>query len=322
MASTKSTNSMFPAYILNKTIDVNNKGYQIPILWSPTSVSESVNASFDQQNIPGRSSPVISYSYTGARQVSISFIVTTDYLPPGFNSVADYCNCIKALEYPKYEGQIVTSPNSSLHLPNIDIDGVCSSVSIEYKTDRYTRDRGQAAEISLTFLEVVESIKGSINIITGGNASIGGGSSDSSYDDFVESITPKLTLTGEGLTQSSPKTMLSPSGYSYVQTDYEKTDDVTSIICYLLDSNGNYIRHANFPYIYGTDILGTYKSNNRNASGSSKFGADVYQYFYTYYLDKTVSFSVKYVPKNSSGQEFSEYIRYRYFKIKPTTQKK
>lgn len=320
MASMKRTNSMFPAYILNKTIDVNTKGYQIPILWSPTSVSESVNASFDQQNIPGRSSPVISYSYTGARQVSISFIVTTDYLPAGFGSVADYCNCIKALEYPKYEGQIVTSPNSSLHLPNIDIDGVCSSVSIEYKTDRYTRDRGQSAEISLTFLEVVESIKGSINIITGGNASIGGGSSDSSYDDFVESITPKLTLTGEGLTQSSPKTML--DSLSYVQTDFEKTDDVTSIICYLLDSNGNYIRSADFPYIYGTDILGTYKSNNRDVSGSIKFGGDLREYFNTYYLDKKVSFSVKYVPKNSSGQEFSEYIRFRYFKIKPTTQKK
>ena len=43
MASMKRTNSMFPAYILNKTIDVNTKGYQIPILWSPTS-SEIVNA--------------------------------------------------------------------------------------------------------------------------------------------------------------------------------------------------------------------------------------------------------------------------------------
>lgn len=318
MASMKRTNSMFPAYILNKTIDVNVKGYQIPILWSPTSVSESVNASFDQQNIPGRSSPVISYSYTGARQVSISFTVTADYLPAGFSSVADYCNCIKALEYPKYEGQIVTSPNSSLHLPNIDIDGVCSSVAIEYKTDRYTRDRGQAAEISLTFLEVMESIKGSINIITGGNASIGGGSSDSSFDDFVESIAPKLMLTGEGLTQSNPKTML--DSLSYVQTDFEKTDDVTSIICYLLDSNGNYIRSADFPYIYGTDILGTYKSNNRDVPGSVKFGGDLREYFNTYYLDKKVSFSVKYVPKNSSGQEFSEYIRYRYFKVKFTSQ--
>ena len=316
MASTKGTNSMFPAYILNKTIDVNTKGYQIPILWSPTSVSESVNASFDQQNIPGRSAPVISYSYTGARQVSISFTVTADYLPPGFSSVADYCNCIKALEYPKYEGQIVTSPNSSLHLPNIDVDGVCSSVAIEYRTDRYTRDRGQSAEISMTFLEVMESIKGSINIITGGNASIGGGSSDSSYDDFVESITPKLTLTGEGLTQSNPITNLGLNGFSYVETDYEKTDDVTSIICYLLDSSGNYIKSSFYPYIYGTDILGTYRENNQNISGSSLFGREVAAYMSSYSGGKTTSFSVRYVPKNSSGQEFSEYIRTRYFKCK------
>lgn len=314
MASMKRTNSMFPAYILNKAIDVNVKGYQIPILWSPTSVSESVNASFDQQNIPGRSAPVISYSYTGARQVSISFTVTADYLPPGFSSVADYCNCIKALEYPKYEGQIVTSPNSSLHLPNIDIDGVCSSVAIEYKTDRYTRDRGQSAEVSMTFLEVMESIKGSINIITGGNASIGGGSSDSSYDDFIESITPKLTLTGEGLTQSNPKNRL--DNYSYVQTDYEKTDDVTNITCYLLDSSGNYIRSSLYPYLYNINILGTYTENGISQSGSTKFGADVAAYMSSYNRGKTVSFSVRYVPKNSSGQEFSEYTRTRYFKCK------
>lgn len=203
MASMKRTNSMFPAYILNKTIDVNTKGYQIPILWSPTSVSESVNASFDQQNIPGRSAPVISYSYTGARQVSISFTVTADYLPPGFSSVADYCNCIKALEYPKYEAAVVTSPNSSLHLPNVDVDGVCSSVAIEYKTDRYTRDRGQSAEISLTFLEVMESIKGSINIITGSQTNTGEVSGSGTESDLI----PRIILLGAGQVASNPDTL-------------------------------------------------------------------------------------------------------------------
>ena len=165
--------SMFTSYIRNKTLSSNQKGYMIPLVFAPDSASESISASFDQQNIPGRSSPVVSYSYTGARQVSISFFVSPDNIPEGYRNIGEYLSAIKALEYPAYSNTgIVTSPNCQLVLPNLSLDGVCTSVSIEYKTDRFTKNKETSASVSLSFLEVCETIKGSINIITGGSAAV------------------------------------------------------------------------------------------------------------------------------------------------------
>lgn len=156
----------YTSYIRNKALPNNSKGYIIPIIFAPDSASESLSANYDQQNIPGRSAPIVSYSYTSARQVSIAFQVPADCVPEGYNSIRDYIKAIKALEYPNYDGTgIIKSPNCELVLPNLIINGVCTSISIEYKTDRYTSNNDTSASISLTILEVCDTIKGSINII-------------------------------------------------------------------------------------------------------------------------------------------------------------
>lgn len=214
--------SNYTAYIKNKTIETDKVGYNIPLLFSPDAISESINSSYDQQNIPGRSAPIISYSYTGARQLSISFLVTPDHVPIGYSSIQQYINALKALEYPKYDNGIVSSPNCEVHLPGIDLDGVCTSVSIEYKSDRYTRNNSMAANVSLSFLEIQGTIKGSIEIINNTAANSGGITGE--YNDFntgiIEDVGSQLyfELTGEGLSYSSPKyykLYLSESGSVY-----------------------------------------------------------------------------------------------------------
>ena len=72
----------FECYIENKSLDAGSKGAKIPLLFSPNSLSDNVAANFNQQSIPGGSAPVITYSGTGARTVSLDFFVPIDYLPP------------------------------------------------------------------------------------------------------------------------------------------------------------------------------------------------------------------------------------------------
>lgn len=182
------------AYIENKTISQGSAGYRIPIYFTPESMSESISATYDQQTIAGRSAPVITYTATGARQVSISYIVSPDYLPSGFASVKSYLTAVKALEYPKYENSLVVTPNCSLHLPGLDLDGVCNSVSIDYKVDRYTRNSSMAATVSLTFLEVQNYLQGSINVING--TYLEKQAIPSNYYEFVNWNNPDLAVGG------------------------------------------------------------------------------------------------------------------------------
>lgn len=182
------------AYIENKTISQGSAGYRIPIYFTPDSMSESISATYDQQTIAGRSAPVITYTATGARQVSISYIVSPDYLPSGFASVKSYLTAVKALEYPRYDNSLVVTPNCSLHLPGLDLDGVCNSVSIDYKVDRYTRNSSMAATVSLTFLEVQDYLQGSVNVING--TYLERQAVPSSYYQFVRWDNPDLAVTG------------------------------------------------------------------------------------------------------------------------------
>ncbi len=162
----------FDCYIINKALG----DMKIPILFSPNSISDNVGASFNQQAIPGGSAPAITYSNTGARTVSIDFFVPIDYLPPGtqFENTEEYLNALRALVYPKYIGAKVKSPNCSLHLTNITLDGVCTQCNISYKADqRYGNDGALGAEVSLSFLEVLDyaisnsDVSGRVTVLSG-----------------------------------------------------------------------------------------------------------------------------------------------------------
>ena len=150
--------SNFVGSITNFAIDTGVKGRVIPFVFSPESLTDTVQASFTQQAIPGSSGPQVTYSSTGARTVSFSLNLPLDYLPPNslFEDFEDYLNAFRALVYPRYSaaGGKVESPHCKLVMSNIDIDGVCQNCSIEYKTDRYANDGSMSASVSLSFLEV------------------------------------------------------------------------------------------------------------------------------------------------------------------------
>lgn len=148
----------FECYIVNKSLPAGSKGTKIPLLFSPSSISDSLSASFNQQAIPGGSAPVITYSGTGARTVAIDFAVPIDYLPPNtnFKDTEEYLNALRALVYPRYNGTKIEPPACTLHLTNLVIDGVCTQCNINYKTDQgYGEDGALGAEVSITFMEVL-----------------------------------------------------------------------------------------------------------------------------------------------------------------------
>ena len=61
--------------------NVSGRGHYIPLTFSPTGLSDSVSASYTQTSIVGGAAPRITYSGTGARQLSLSLQVPMDYLP-------------------------------------------------------------------------------------------------------------------------------------------------------------------------------------------------------------------------------------------------
>lgn len=149
----------FECYIENKSLPAGNKGSKIPILFSPNSISDTIASNFNQQAIPGGSAPVITYSNTGARTVSLDFFVPVDYLPPNTNfaDTEEYLNALRALVYPKYNGTKITPPECVLHLTNIELKGVCQQCNISYKTDqKYGNDGALGADVSLSFIEVLD----------------------------------------------------------------------------------------------------------------------------------------------------------------------
>jgi len=159
----KSFQSNFSGSITNYAIDAGIKGHIIPFVFSPSSLSDTVQASFHQQTIPGASAPQVTYTATGARQVSFSIELPLDYLPPNsdFTDFEDYLNAFRALVYPKYSlsGGRVESPHCRLLTSNIELDGVCSNCGIEYKTDRYANDGSMSAIISLSFMEIINDVR-------------------------------------------------------------------------------------------------------------------------------------------------------------------
>lgn len=140
----------------------NNKIIYLPS--SPTSMSEGISSSYNQENLIGSDHPIITYSNTSARQLSISFLVTPDILPSSYGKdISSYLSDLKQLEYPIYNGALVKSPNCSITLPGITLTGVCNSVSIDYRADVLYSKNSQprlAADVSLSFLEVLDRVSG------------------------------------------------------------------------------------------------------------------------------------------------------------------
>lgn len=183
----------FSGLIINYAIEEGVKGRNIPFTFSPENLSDTIQANFNQTQIPGASAPQITYTATGARTVNLALSIPFDYLPPNtsYSNFEDYLNSFRALTYPKYlpSGK-VESPHCSLRTSNITVDGVCTNCSIEYITDRYAIDGSMSANISLSFLEVLDNVheadakwiaNSKVNILNGTVSSIGSSSNTGSY---------------------------------------------------------------------------------------------------------------------------------------------
>ena len=142
----------FNCYIKN-----NLSGDIIPFIFTPDSISDTLSASFSEEAIPGASAPVITYSGTGARKVSITILVPIDYLPSGYQNTEDYINAFRRLVYPNYKGgDNIQPPSCTLHLTNLIMYGACTGVNIDYKVGeggRYGNDGAIAASVGLSFIE-------------------------------------------------------------------------------------------------------------------------------------------------------------------------
>lgn len=254
-------------YIINKALNPGESGRTIPIMFSLNSLSDTVSASYNQQQLPGGSAPVITYSGTGARQLSMDFFVPIDYLPPNseYKNTEQYLNALRALMYPKYGGSMtVQPPECEVYLTNTMLFGVCTQCSISYKTDqRYGNDGALGAEVSLTFVEVVDSLwsneeifSKSINLGSNNvgvyeerpitNSSSSGGGSGESIDD-------QFRLRGNSIVYSSYKRVRSnPNQYapSYVDEGYTTNNNGTIVKFYYISSSpisftGNDIKGEN-----------------------------------------------------------------------------
>lgn len=163
--------SWYKAYIVSNSSSI--VAHQLPLPTIPNSVSESVVANTNDQQIVGRSAPIVSYLSTGARTVSFTFAVADEYMPTynGYKyTIHTYINALKSLVYPRYTKSNIISPQCVLHLGNITLKGIVTNVSVTWNGPvsnfiyggNFTR-----ADINLQFKEVTGTVKGAIDIKSG-----------------------------------------------------------------------------------------------------------------------------------------------------------
>ncbi|MBO7615056.1 MAG: hypothetical protein J6T15_05110 [Bacilli bacterium] len=305
----------FDCYIENKTIKEGEKGRIIPLIFSPQSLSDTVTASFNQQSIPGGSAPVITYSSTGARTVSMELLIPIDYLPPGslYSNTEEYLNAFRALVYPGYSEARVIAPNCYLHLTNIDLDGVCTQCGISYKPDqRFGIDGALGADVSLSFTEVLNTslgssgVAGKTTILKGTQAlySGSGNYSNSSSNQNQQSSGYFFKMNGPTYTEAHAKVVVhkNPNYYDLLVPNYNdpgvsySSGDYNVVTFYFASKNrmnftgwsihqeGNVYKLVFAGETFATSDKVLYR-NNINSVSRDKFfeeGGEVYIYYWYY----------------------------------------
>ena len=120
-------------------------------------ISDEVQSNWDEVAIIGRSAPIISYSSTGARSVSLTlhFFAETDV----HREVANEIAWLQALKFPTYAGAMMYSPHMIRLIVGsfLVMDGVIESCTPSWKSP-YTNDGyPMVAECSLSIKEVAST---------------------------------------------------------------------------------------------------------------------------------------------------------------------
>lgn len=154
-------NDKFTGFIRN-----NLTGTLIKFPVTPQNISETVSASFTQQDIVGASVPRIIYSNTSAQTISVSLQnLTEDYVAQGFDNLISYVRALQALVYPNYSGGLVKSPNLTLVLGSVSYSCVCSSVNVSWgDVITWTKTKAQSffksCNVDLQFIITRNSVIG------------------------------------------------------------------------------------------------------------------------------------------------------------------
>lgn len=129
----------------------------------PEEFSESVNATFEEQPIRGRSEAYQGYSYSGPHNLSFDVTLHDDLCDDGIQNTV---NKLKALVYPDYGGTII-SPKCYVRFGNmVAMKAIISSISVS-RNKPYRDGIYLSASVSLEFTEC-ENLSKSVRDIESG----------------------------------------------------------------------------------------------------------------------------------------------------------
>lgn len=153
----------------------------------PEEISDSYSANYGQTQALGRSSPMVDYANGGPREVSFSLLLREDKMPEG-KDIVDVVRSFRSLAYPEYremsKKQVLRTGVVRFVLGDMfSLRGVCTSVDVSwtgpYGTTSDNKTSYFQAEVSLTFMEVVQKPLSAGEIISRSNNSPAGGPASS-----------------------------------------------------------------------------------------------------------------------------------------------
>lgn len=126
----------------------------------PEEITDNYSATFDQQDIRGRSNPIQGYNSSGPRTISYTIQLHDDYCKTG---ILDTVNKLRALTYPEYGGVIIP-PKCYVRFGNmIGTKAITTSVGVTWKKP-YRDGIFINADVTLEFTEVLENPKSASQI--------------------------------------------------------------------------------------------------------------------------------------------------------------
>lgn len=149
------TKDYIPCYVIN-TLTGNTIEFDV----EPDEITESNTASFDPQEIRGRSSPYQGYNSSGPRNISFELVLHQDLCKDG---ILNTVNHLKSLVYPGYGG-VLRAPECMIRLGNmIHCKAIMTDVGVTWQKP-YRDNVYLTASVSLSFNEITDNPQSSADI--------------------------------------------------------------------------------------------------------------------------------------------------------------
>jgi hypothetical protein len=168
MANNKTKRVLDDNYIYISHLDEGFQFWKIPT-W-PDTITDSMSASFSEQNALGRTAPVYTYNNSGPRTVQINLFLHRDMmddintgisnskLGEGEDYVDNLLRALQAIALPKYnlQNKAIEPPMVAIRISNeIFIKGIVSqAISLTYKKPILSNGKYAIVELGLTVSEV------------------------------------------------------------------------------------------------------------------------------------------------------------------------